>query len=393
MTDAIKTLRPGRPDGYSPPPFDLSQVVAEALGELRNSKTLTLIVNDPQRGTATADVLGVLAKQLDPANMRILIATGSHRTSVVERQQFEAALTGSTQFADIAWHDARSDDLVSIGGAWHGHPWLIEDAPLLAIGSVEPHYFAGFTGAHKTLTIGVASFEDIQSNHSAAMSDKCQPGVLEGNPIYDGVVEMLAAMARSQPIAAINLVQIGSQIIFASAGEPIESLRQCAQVADAISIRQIPAPADCIIAEVTGPLSASFYQADKGIKNNEHALRDGGTLVLVAPCPAGLGQDAFAELLREAATCHQAAQIVESRGYSLGDHKAVRLRHLTDPTCRNVKLFIVSDGLSDDQAALLGAVKAATVKEALTAANIDPTRHAVYRVEDAGNCCILTGNS
>ncbi len=392
MTQSITTLRPGLPDEYAPPDFDLNQLVRNSLAGLWDPERLTVIVNDPQRGTATNKVLAVLTEHMDPARIRILLATGSHKITTEQRRQFEAALTGGIQFSDITWHDAYSDDLVSIGGAWQGNAWLLGDAPLLAIGSVEPHYFAGFTGAHKTLTIGVASYDDIQSNHAAALSDKCRPGLLEGNPVYQGVTEMLAALAQRQRIAAINLVQIGSDIIFAHGSEPIESLRVCSEVAATISMRPIDSPADCVIAEVSGPLGESFYQADKGIKNNEHALRAGGTLVLVAPCPGGLGQDAFAQLLRQAPTCKQAAELVESQGYRLGDHKAFRLLHLTDPACRNVKLFIVSDGISADQAALLGATKAATVEDALAAANIDPTRDKVYHVLDAGNCCVFVNS-
>ena len=389
MTDPFTTFKPGLSEGESLPPCDLQGAVSSALDTLGAPQTLTVLVNDPQRGTATGDVLRELTARLDPSNIHILIATGSHKSTPERRQQFEVALTGGESFAQIAWHDAYRDDFVSIGGAWRGNAWLIGDAPLLAIGSVEPHYFAGFTGAHKTLTIGVASYDSIQSNHAAAMSDNCRPGLLDGNPVYDGVSKMLAALAQRQRIAAINLVQIGSDIIFAHGGEPTESLRVCSEVAATISMRQIDSPADCVIAEVSGPLGESFYQADKGIKNNEHALRTGGTLVLVAPCPGGLGQDAFAELLRQAPDCHHAAKIVESQGYRLGDHKALRLRNLTDTSCRNVKLFIVSDGISANQAALLGATKAATVEDALETANIDPTRDKVYRVGDAGNCCLF----
>jgi hypothetical protein len=140
-----------------------------------------------------------------------------------------------------------------------------------------------------------------------------------------------------------------------------------------------------LILEVQGPLSDSFYQADKAIKNNELALRDGGTLVLCAPCRHGIGQDHFVDLLDQAPTYEQARDLVARRGYRLGDHKAVRLRELTDPAAAGCRLHAVSPGLSADQCRRLGAAKSDSPRAALQAEGIDPTRHRVYRVQDAAN--------
>jgi len=37
------------------------------------------------------------------------------------------------------------------------------------------------------------------------------------------------------------------------------------------------------------PAEADFWQAGKGIASGEKLLKDGGTLILVAPCPEGVG--------------------------------------------------------------------------------------------------------
>jgi len=371
----------------------LDRSVADALRLLPTSGRLTVLVNDPQRQTASRPVLEQLAGQFPPQRLRVVVAAGAHRSSPAARGAFQEALCGEMPFAQVAWHDSRSDALVPIGPkeSWRGHPWLLDGDGLLAIGSVEPHYFAGFTGAHKTATIGVAAHADIEANHAAALGSDCRPARLAGNPVAEGVFAMLASLVAVRPVAAVNLVQAGRSILAAAAGEPLAALRAAADRAGEALVHRVDRAADAVVAEVTGPLGESFYQADKGIKNNEWAVRDGGCMVLVAPCGRGVGEDSFFRLLRDAPSCEAALAAVRSRGYRLGDHKAVRLRHLTDPDARGVRGFIVSDGISAEEASVLGLSKADSAAAALAAAGIDPISRRVYHIRDAGNLTVLPG--
>jgi nickel-dependent lactate racemase len=372
---------------------NIDLAVAAAFAQTGETKRLTVLVNDPQRHTASAEVLRHVLTRVPAENIRLLVAAGSHSFSAAIRQAFEDNFSPLGAFAEIAWHDGGKKHLphAAGNGSWRCHPWLIEESPLLAIGSVEPHYFAGFTGAHKTATVGCASCADIEANHSAAMNPACRPARLSGNPVHEGIARMLDQLADARNLAAVNLVQAGRKILACAGGETLRTLHELVPAAENAFVRRIEAPLDAIVAEVTGPLGVSFYQADKGIKNNEWALREGGALVLVAPCTQGIGQDAFVRLLREAATYEEAVAMVDGRGYRLGDHKAVRLRFLTDPRQRGVRVYAVSDGLCGADAALLGLRKAAGVKEALEHAGINASRDRVALVHDAGNVCVLPG--
>ena len=166
----IITLRP-RLDLFRP--IDnglLKKAASNALKCLEKPLALTLVVNDPQRQTNSPRVLKVLSHLIDPACIRILVATGTHRYSSEKMRSFELKLIQGLPIEEIQWHDSQSDELVPVRpNGWRVHPWLVGDRPVLAIGSVEPHYFAGFTGAHKTLTIGCASYADVEFNHASLM--------------------------------------------------------------------------------------------------------------------------------------------------------------------------------------------------------------------------------
>ncbi|MCK4425171.1 MAG: DUF2088 domain-containing protein [Deltaproteobacteria bacterium] len=386
----ITILRP-RLDLFAP--IDeglLKKAVSNALKCLEKPQALTVVVNDPQRQTDSPRVLKILGSLIDPACIRILVATGTHRYSSQKMRGFELKLIQGLSIEEIQWHDSLSDKLVPVRpNGWRAHPWLVEDRPVLGIGSVEPHYFAGFTGVHKTLTIGCASYADVESNHANTLLPGCCPGRLASNPVFEGILQMLEDLAASQSLAGVNLVQVVSTIIAAAGGIPLSVLDALTPTAQDVFIQQIQVPADAIIVEAAGPLGQSFYQADKAIMNNQWAVRNGGVIVLVAPCENGIGQDHFVKLLIQAPTASAAKDIVSRRGYRLGDHKAIGMRMLTDPHCRAVKVFVVSKGLSQDDTVALGMTKAMSVDQALAVAGIDPNRHRVYRIMNAGNLCVL----
>ncbi len=378
---------------------DVTAEVACVLGSPAEwPEAWTVAVNDPQRQTRSRLVLDAIGARAAEAGrqaaVHLIVACGTHRYPRAARANFERDLTAAltTPVRSITWHNAADSRLVPVGsdGRWRTQRRLLEgDGPVLAIGSVEPHYFAGLTGAHKTVTIGCANFAAIEANHAGAMSPEARPFALAGNPVYDGVTAMLGALQRQRDVLAVNLLQVGTGVLAVTAGDPTAALERLAPVAEAAFCHRLDAPADALILEVTGPLAGSFYQADKAVKNAEFAVRDGGLLVLCAACPDGIGQDHFVDLLGRADRYAAAAAIVAERGYRLGDHKAVRLRHLTDPSQRGVGVTAVSAGLSAEACALLGFAKAPAPAEALAARGIVPGRDRVFRVADAGNSVVL----
>jgi len=311
-----------------------------------------LVVNDSHRATPTRRILeaiATVASNLDNApEFRVLVATGTHTVDDPERRQFEESTFQGCglEISGVEWHEADNRQmLVSLAGC-DMNRLLAQHRFILPIGSVEPHYFAGATGAHKTLTIGCLSRDDIERNHAGAMSPESDLLRLDGNPVFDDMQRVLTQLlSEERHVLAVNTVVNGPRILDAAVGDPVETLRRLLPTVTRAFVHRIPSPVDVALLLVPLPLGRSLYQADKALKNCQGAVRAGGGMVLEAPCPEGVGADAFLRLLRRTQHYDIARQIVDDEGYRLGDHKAVKLLYLTDPKHRNVNVAVVSPNI------------------------------------------------
>lgn len=371
------------------------------------NEPILLCINDSHRSTQTNPALRTLAKLVgqmaqrtagtgdrrQPPWFRALIATGAHRFSDKERRTFEESTFADCDLGikDVAWHDATDEaNLVSIAGV-RMHRWIAESQFLLPIGSVEPHYFAGVTGPHKTVTIGCLSRDDIERNHSGALSPSSDILRLWGNPVYDGMVEILRRLqAEEKEICAIGEIVRSGTVVAAAAGDPVGVTDALSPAVRRIYVQPIDRPVDVLRLPVPLPLGRSLYQADKALKNNHLAVRDGGGILLEADCPEGIGPDAFMTLLRRSDSFANATDIVSREGYRLGDHKAVKLRYLMDPACRNVHVALVSSQLAPSDLDGSGIPVFASTASALQwlADSVSGSSHSGLIVEDAGMVCV-----
>ena len=148
-----------------------SPIGSESLDKfLEGGKDIVFIVNDGTRPTPTAKVLDALSKRMDLRQARYLIATGTHR-DMTEEEYNNVFGTHYQELKDrIIAHDAKKSESVYLGDAKSGTPMEVNkiavDADrLVIITSVEPHYFAGYTGGRKSFLPGVASFRTVEANH------------------------------------------------------------------------------------------------------------------------------------------------------------------------------------------------------------------------------------
>lgn len=327
----------------------------DALGGVpgAGARPLFVVVNDPDRATRTAEALEALRARAPGRPFEILVATGSHRWDLAARKAHEAPLLAAAQGrCRIRWHDghdgAACAPLPRTGRRLSlDYQRLAPAADVVAIGGVEPHWFAGLTGAHKAISIGLSPVDEIARNHRHAMSPLARPFALDGNPVFDDLRPVAEeAIALAKGVLAVEHCDDRW-----AAGDPFATLETLAEAARARWLRRVPRPLDFVVAHVEPPLSRTLYQAEKAVKHAEGAVRDGGLIALVAECEKGVGPPRFLEMMAEAPDSASMLAAIDRDGYRLGDHKALRLRRLLE---RGVRLAVVSRSLDPGRAALAG---------------------------------------
>jgi nickel-dependent lactate racemase len=311
---------------------------------LRSHPGTLFIVNDVERATPTAAVLDDLERlNLLPDSAEFIVATGTHAwpgpaglETVFRRRLPEVA-------SRVHVHDGRDEKShVRVGRTSRGTDVLldrrvVEAEALVVIGSVEPHYFAGFTGGRKGLFPGIAAYPSIEKNHRLAMGSGSQVMRLQGNPVHEDMAEA-AGLLGDKPVFSIQVVlDGGNRVCGAFAGGLSDSLHQAAQLAEKIYGVPVAEPADIVVAVVDPPLDRSLYQAHKAIENTRSAVKPGGILILAAACSEGIGDDSFVRLL-SASRDPEDVLLRADRDYRLGFHKAARIADLA----RRISLLAVT---------------------------------------------------
>jgi lactate racemase len=302
---------------------------------LEGGKDVVFIVNDGTRPTPTPEVLDSLAGRMDLRQARYLIATGAHRAPTDEELRFIFGRHLDLLRDHIVVHDARSSSTVHLGVSKNGtdmdvNSIAVQADRLIIITSVEPHYFAGYTGGRKSFLPGVAAFRTIEQNHRLAMRPEARVLALEGNPVHEDMMDALSVVKKD--IFSIQVVLDRHQEIYrAAAGELHQAFRQAVRWADEVFSIEVQKRYDAVITVAPFPMDIDLYQSQKAIDNAKWALKDGGTIILVSKCRCGVGDDTFVKQLSRSKDPLVVLEAVKME-YRLGYHKAAKM---ADIMCRS----------------------------------------------------------
>ncbi|HDS08674.1 MAG TPA: nickel-dependent lactate racemase [Firmicutes bacterium] len=309
-------------------------IKSEALTDfLKGGKNILIIVNDGTRPTPTAKVLKRIRKYLEGLPFKFIIATGAHRAPTEEEYNF---IFGDlyNEFGDrIYVHDAKKkEDMVYLGESRNGTPmWVnklgVEADRILIIGSVEPHYFAGFTGGRKAFLPGIASYETIEANHKFALEENAKALNLENNPVHLDMVDAIKTIKNKKIFSIQTVLDKDKNIYDVKTGDINESFNAAIKSAKEVFCVNIKQKYDIVVTIAPYPMDVDLYQSQKAIDNAKYALNENGIMILISECRTGIGDETFFNLMKECETIEEVFEKIKT-GYKLGYHKAAKIMEI-----------------------------------------------------------------
>ncbi len=279
----------------------ISQLEADRFGDFCADEKILIIVNDAHRSTPTGEILSFLYKQFPDLSADFIVACGNHPAPSDEELQKIFGRFELPADTKVIIHDSKDQASLREIGEINGckqflNKHLFNYKKLLVIGSVEPHYFAGFTGGRKAFLPGLADFETTRRNHAMAVSDKAQPLAIDGNPVAEDMQRFFDSIDLPDLYSIQAVVGRKHDVIDCFCGDISKSFKAAVQLAEQVYSFATDRQFDLVLAEMRPPLDRNLYQLQKALENCHAAVRDGGTIVAISKCTEGVGNDEFYHL-------------------------------------------------------------------------------------------------
>ena len=311
---------------------------------VKPGQKIAIIASDISRPVPSYEILPSIINRLLSAGCKaeditVVFALGSHRphTEAEKRQ-----LAGDRIFETVRCIDSDPSDCIHLGTTDAGTPVDITRAVAeadfrICTGNIEFHYFAGYSGGAKAIMPGVSTPAAIQANHRMMVQPAAHAGNLDTNPIRQDI-EQAGSICGIDYIVNVVLDE-HKHIVYAVAGDVTAAHRDGCRYLDKMYRKPIARQADIVLVSQGGaPKDANLYQVQKALDNAKHAVRPGGTIILMGACPEGLGGKTFEQWLCSAPTAQSMIDRIHQQ-FQLGGHKAAAIAMVL----QNAKIDLISE--------------------------------------------------
>jgi nickel-dependent lactate racemase len=350
-----------------------------------------ILVDDYTRSTPTQKILPRLMKELEhggikPEGIRFLIASGTHRPMTEEERLRKFGKEISKRFPILAHDCWDSSQIVYFGETAGGTPIYVNRAVeevdlIIGIGQIVPHRVTGFSGGGNIVQPGICGEETTGKTHwlSAQFKGREILGKIE-NPVKQEI-ERVAEKVGLEWI--INTIQDGSgRLVEVVAGDPAQAYRRGARRSLELYRAELPQEADIVVAD-SDPYDSELWVAAKGIYAAELAVKQGGIVILVTPCPEGISPS-HPEVLQQGYQTFEEVEQKVRQGKIEKLTAAAHLVHVGRVIKERAKGILVSPGISKEEAERLGFIYARNPQEALDIAFSHLSRDAKVAVLQRG---------
>lgn len=363
----------------SDPAGEIRRALASPIGiprlrqEVNGLARVVILADDMTRQTPVEFILPELLDELNAGGVRddqvtVVVALGTHRpmTGSEIEAHFSPEVTRRVRVINNPWQD--SAQMVDLGVTANGTPVSVsrialEADFLLGVGSITPHHIPGFSGGAKIVQPGITGASTTGATHYlSTRTRRSYLGMVE-NPVR---AEMETIAARVGLRAILNVVLEGSgKMVRAFYGDPIQAHRAGVKVSREVFGVALPGQADIVIAG-SHPCDLEFWQAHKSLYPADMVVKEGGTIIVLTPCPEGVSVTHSDMLQYTAYPAWQIEQWIDQG--KIHDVASGALALAWAKVRERARIYLVSGGISSWQARALGFEPFPTLEEACRAA-------------------------
>lgn len=333
-----------------PPLPNVSAAINKALAEPINSAplrelarkgdTVCIVFTDITRACPDYLLIPPILRELHAAGVQkedvaLLCGTGLHRPSTNEEKVAKLGVRLVEKYHVVDNEPQNPANFVDLGQTDSGIPLSVnkiayEADLLVSTGIVEPHQYAGYSGARKTVAIGAAGEETIAYTHGPKMIDHpgTRLGKIKGNLFHKAITE---AAKRAGLRFILNLVlDEEKRPVAVYGGEPEATFEKLVTVAQRLYTASVPHEYDVVVGGVGFPKDANLYQASRAPSYIFFAptpvVKKGGVLITPARCEEGagkgIGEQRFFEEMRSLPDVSALLDKMRQEGYQPGAQRA-----------------------------------------------------------------------
>jgi len=333
---AVDVIEPSKTDPLMDPLHAAEIALRNLSGSLDpdrivNARSAAIAINDKTRPVAHDILLPPLLDYLQRSGIRaeeitFFIANGTHIP--MEPDEFPTILPPNIlQTYPVISHNSDDEqDLRYLGETSRGTPIWVNRRFLasdlrISVGNLEPHHFMGYSGGVKTAAIGLAGRQTINRNHAWLSHPMSKTAIYDENPMRQDLEEIGDKIGIHIALNAIPTPK--KQIAYILAGEPRALMREGIPLVRRVCQVQVGQLYDLVVAAPGGhPKDINFYQAQKALTHAAMLTKTGGTVILAAACPEGIGSAGYAQWMVGMSSHPQVIERFHQDGFRVGPHKA-----------------------------------------------------------------------
>lgn len=376
-------LEPNPVEPCSDPVAEIRRALNRPIGMARLSEAargasrVVIAADDLTRQTPVDVIIPLLLDELHAAGVSddqvsVVVALGTHRPMTPEEidARFGREMTSRIRVINNPWQDP--SQLIDLGPTANGTPiWLNREAYeadfVMGVGSIVPHHIPGYSGGAKIVQPGISGPETTGHTHFlSTRTRRSYLGLLE-NPLRDEI-ELIGDMVGLKTIFNTVLDTEG-RLVRAFFGDSRVAFRQGSALARQVYGAPLDGQADIVIAG-SHPCDIEFWQAHKSLYPADIAVKDGGTIIIVTPCPEGVAVTHHDMLNITGLDSTRIESMIDAD--ELSDVVSGGLALAWAKMRERAQIDLVSGGISGEESTALGFNKRASLDDALAMAL---TRH------------------